>query len=184
MGALMAQEIALSRPDLVAGAVLMATRARLSAFETLQLEAFYSLREVTEQHPAVMAYLSLPYYVPLSGEAYSDDEVMAPIIEMLRQPWPAGNHEAPKEDEDWHDYGLNYEDRRPALSGISVPCMVLAFELDGCTFPRLCREVAETIPRCQYAEIVGAGHLGASTHRAEVLEAVLPFFDSFADAPS
>jgi len=73
-------------------------------------------------------------------------------------------------------YKRQYLDRLQALSAITVPTMVIAFELDMLTAAPLCQEVAKAIPGCRYVEIPGAGHAGPFEQPDVVNSPLLEFF--------
>jgi pimeloyl-ACP methyl ester carboxylesterase len=59
---------------------------------------------------------------------------------------------------------------------VAVPCLVLAFEHDVDSPPEYARQAAGTIPRCEYAEIAGSGHIGIVTHADQVAAHLIEFF--------
>ena len=107
-----------------------------------------------------------------SPGALRDDERMEQYFEFTLQmpPWEnpgrLGQHMADRD----------YDDRLETLSGIRVPCMVVAFELDMLTGASLCREVADAVPGCRYVEIPGCGHAGPLEKPDEVNRTLLEFF--------
>ena len=68
-----------------------------------------------------------------------------------------------------------YEDRRPELATLRVPCLVMGFELDADTFVTRAREVAEAIPGSRYVELAGAAHLAPNTEPARVCGPIVEF---------
>jgi pimeloyl-ACP methyl ester carboxylesterase len=67
-------------------------------------------------------------------------------------------------------------ERTAAWPGLTVPCLVLAFEHDIDSPPARARQAAETIPGAQFVEIPGASHLGIFTHAGQVASALVAFF--------
>ena len=165
-GAMAAQELALARPDLVRGAVMMATRGRLSAYDRVR----YAVEDGMSGDASTLWGI-IQNYAP---NAICDDE----LFERL---WSAfGGTSAPSDVQRALSgraarAGASYDDRLDALRRVAVPCMVVAFSDDVNIPPVLNREVADAIPGCEYVEIDGAGHSGGVTHRHEVREHVLPF---------
>lgn len=166
-GAMAAQELALARPDIVRAAVMMATRARLTAFDRFRYEH-------VELHLADSdAGVLLGMLMSAGGDALCDDEAFAAMLANQRATGAAldptlaarANHAGSR-------YGIG---RLDALRGVRVPCMVVAFSHDGNIPTVLNREVADAIPGCRYVEITGAGHGGGVSHRREVRQHVLPF---------
>jgi pimeloyl-ACP methyl ester carboxylesterase len=171
LGALITQELALARPELVRAAVLMGTFGRQDTFRRALLEAWVEFDETGIELPRLydVVYASFSLFSP---RTLSDDEAMSLYIEATTAmpswdgPGRLGQHRA----------SLSYENRLQALGGIRVPAMVLAFEHDVLTPPHLCAEVAEAVPGCRYVEVAGAGHSGPFEKPDEVNSAMLEFF--------
>ncbi len=171
LGAFLTQELALARPDLVRSAVMMGTCGRQSAFLRALMESWVELdrsgTEVTRLADAVAGAFAV-----FSPGTLADDEAMRAYLDysLAQPPWAnpgrLGQHEA----------DLGYDDRLGALGGISVPCMVIAFEQDLLTTTTLCREVADAIPGCRYADIAAAAHSGPFERPDEVNRVLLGFF--------
>lgn len=164
-GAMTAQELALTRPDLVRCAVMMATRGRLTAYDTYR----YRVESEMAGSDGGLLFAILQSY---PAEMICDDELFERLV--------AGFGGAPSDEQRAlsaraQRAGVAYGDRLAALRGVTVPCMVVAFEHDLNIPPVLNREVADAIPGCAYVEIPGAGHSGGITHRVEVRERVIPF---------
>lgn len=171
-GAMTAQELALARPDLVRSAVMMATRARLTAFDRFRYESVEPV--MGESDPGVLLSLMMN----LGLDPLCDDETFEKALALQRTgqrgPDAAGGDD-PFARRANHA-GLTYGDGRlAALRDVAVRCLVVAFAQDGNIPPTLNREVADAIPGCEYVEIAAAGHRGGITHRREVREHVLPF---------
>jgi pimeloyl-ACP methyl ester carboxylesterase len=162
-----AQELALARPDLVSGAVMMATRARLSAYDRVR----YAVEEGLTGDAATLWAL----VQNLSPGALCDDDVFERAWAGYSGTTAAGGEQVELSARAGRA-GAAYRDRLDALRDVTVPCMVVAFADDVNIPPVLNREVADAIPGCAYVEIGGAGHSGGITHRREVRRHVLPFF--------
>jgi pimeloyl-ACP methyl ester carboxylesterase len=167
---LSAEELARLRADLVRGAVLLATRGRLSRY----VEVRYAVEAAGLPSDAETLWALLQNAAP---DALCDDDVFDRF-------WSAyGGSSSPSDEQRALSARANRAgaaygrdgDRLRALAGVRVPCMVVAFADDVNIPPALNREVAEAVPGCEYVEIAGAGHSGGVTHRHEVRRHVLPF---------
>ena len=170
MGAFIAQELMVARPDLVSKAVLMATRGRLD-----RAREFF--RSAEDDFAAAGVQLPVSYDAKIrllesfSPKTLSNDEAVAEWIGMFTI-WPVkftpgvirqgvvspqGNH-------------------LPAYRNISAPVLVIGFADDVVTPPHLGREVADAIPKGQYLQLADTGHLGFLERPEKVNAAVLQFF--------
>jgi pimeloyl-ACP methyl ester carboxylesterase len=172
-GAMSAQELALARPDLVSGAVMMATRGRLTAYDRARYEV--------EARPDVPRDAATMHAVLQNHTADSlcDDD----LFERVWSGYGSSSSGPSELGARANRAGAAYADRLDALRAVTVPCMVVAFSHDVNIPPVLNREVADAIPDCRYVEIQGAGHSGGVTHRHEVRGHVLPFFRSCVGPP-
>ncbi|MBB5913205.1 pimeloyl-ACP methyl ester carboxylesterase [Nocardia transvalensis] len=170
MGARVAQELALARPDLVRKAVFMAGHGRLDQFQkTLslgeheldasgtKLPAKYdaALTAVMNLSPATMAD-------PNSARDWLD------LFEFTGGPVSPGIRAQRRMD---HDF-----DRLQAYRGIKVPCLAVGFADDRMIPAYLTREVADVIPGARYQEIPDAGHYGYLERPEAVNKVLLDFF--------
>lgn len=170
MGARVAQELALARPDLVRKAVYMAGHGRLDQFQkTLSLgeheldasgvklppkyEA--ALTAVMNLSPATMAD-------PNSARDWLD------LFEFTGGPVTPGIRAQRRMD---HDF-----DRLQAYRGIKVPSLAVGFADDRMIPAYLTREVADVIPGARYQEIPDAGHYGYLERPEAVNKVLLDFF--------
>lgn len=172
LGAFITQELALARPDLVRGAAMLGTVGRQDVF----------LRALTQTSIETHAAGGLPRRLDVLMTAitafsprrlHEDDFMQLYLDAMVDAPaWtgdgPLGQYAA----------DLAYDDRLEALTGVTVPCLVVGFELDMLTATHLSREVADAIPGCRYVEIAGSGHAGIADATEEVNAALLEFFAS------
>lgn len=169
MGAFIAQELMLARPDLVRQAVLMGTRGRVDptriAFRTADLELADAGVDLPASFGAKVRIL----------ENFSPKTINSPMIEewlqmfiafpLKRTPgWRAQLAVAP------------LEDRLPAYRAIPNEVLVIGFADDVVTPPALGREVGEAIPKGRYLQIANAGHLGFLERYEAVNKAMLDFF--------
>ncbi|GAA1571921.1 alpha/beta fold hydrolase [Dactylosporangium maewongense] len=167
LGAMIAEEIARRRPDVVRSAVLMATRSRSDLVRRGLIRADQALSEHGVQLPG--AY-SAPTTVlqMFSPKTLNDDAAVSLWLDVFEL---SGNSGEPN-GQDWADDG---SDRREALRRITVPCRVIAFADDLICPPHLGAEVADAIPDCDLVEIDRAGHLGNIERPDEVNTAIIEF---------
>lgn len=170
MGSYIAQELMLARPELVKGAVLMATRGRHDRtrefFHTAETE--FAAADV-RLPPAYEAKLRL--LESFSPKTLNDDVAVRDWIEMFTM-WPT----KPTPGLRCHiDIGP-VENRLSAYRSITAPVLVIGFADDAVLPPHLGREVAAAIPNAQYLEIPDAGHLGFIEKPQVVNAAILKFF--------
>ncbi len=154
-------------------ALMMSTMGRQDVFRTALTTSWVQQDESGISLPRLCDVVGAAFAV-FSPTTLDNDEAMSLYIEgVLGSPaWEGpgrlGQHIADRD----------YQDRLEALAGITVPCMVIGFELDMGISTKLCREVAGTIPGCRYVEIKGAGHAGPHEKGDEVNKAMLEFFAS------
>ncbi|WP_328580890.1 alpha/beta fold hydrolase [Streptomyces sp. NBC_00370] len=153
MGAHIAQELALTRPELVGRLVLMATRARSDVLRTALSRAEIDLYDQGVTLPA--AYEAVIQAMQNLSPRTLDDDVLArdwlDVLELTRVSGPG--HRA--------QLGVSaMPDRRPAYRGIRAPSRVIAFQDDLIAPPRLGREVAEAIPGADFEVVPDCGHYG------------------------
>jgi len=170
MGAYIAQELMVARPELVTAAVLMATRGRMdSARQFFHDTEAQSYRSGLHQPAAYQAKTRL--LESFSRKTLNDDEVVADWIAMFST-WPT--KPTP---------GLRCQldvapltNRLASYRGIAAPVLVIGFSEDVVTPPHLCREVADAMPNGRYLQIPDAGHLGFFERPEAVNDAMLKFF--------
>jgi pimeloyl-ACP methyl ester carboxylesterase len=171
LGAMITQELALARPDLVRCAVMMGTFGRQDAFRKAVIQSWIELDNSGVKLPRLYESVTAAFQL-FAPATLCDDARVSQFFELsLAMPsWEGpgrlGQHQA----------DLAYDDRLQALSGVTVPCMVVAFGHDMLTPPPLCREVADAIPGCRYVEIPGTGHFGTAENPDPVNAALLEAF--------
>ncbi|WP_447040846.1 alpha/beta fold hydrolase [Streptomyces sp. DSM 118878] len=175
MGAYVAQELALARPDLVCQAVLMASRARSdtlrAALAGAEKELHASGVPLPTRYRAVIQAMQ-----SLSPRTLDDEQAVADWLDVL---------EMSPQDPVGQGAQLALEpmpDRRDAYAGIRVPCHVIAFADDLITPPRAGEELAALIPGAGIDVIPDAGHYGYLENPEPVNKSILEFFRS--DAPA
>lgn len=169
LGAMIGQELACSRPDLVRAAALLGTRCRTDFIRGRFARAYAD--QVRRGEPpsdldAVMLVMQL-----FSSATLGDDRLAADWLTLFQVFSARGVGAA-----------MQYEatiipDRTDALRQVDRPCLVVAFAEDSVTPPVLCQEVASAIPGCRYVEIAGCGHFGF-LERPELVNATLIDFFS------
>jgi pimeloyl-ACP methyl ester carboxylesterase len=171
LGAFITQELALARPDLVRGAVMMGTAGRQNAFLRAKVASWIELDESAVELPRLYDTLSTMPSL-FSPFALADDEQVQAFLAFSEAsprwegPGVRGQHEA----------DAAYDDRLESLAAITVPCMVIVFELDVLTHASLGREVATAIPGAKLVEIARTGHVGPLENPDEVNAALIGFF--------
>jgi len=169
MGAFIAQELMLVRPDLVRQAVLMGTRGRVDttriAFRTADEELAEAGIELPNSYAAKVRILENFSPKTINSPAIDEWLQMFTAFPLKRTPgWRAQLRVAP------------HEDRLPAYRAISTEVLVIGFADDVVTPPALGREVADAIPSGRYVQIANAGHLGFLERYDPVNRAMLDFF--------
>jgi len=171
LGALVTQELALARPDLVRQAVMMGTVGRANTMLRAWAQASLDLARSGVALPP--SYEAVSTVMTLMGPGHQrDDAFVGPWLEMLAlaPPWEGPGREGQ------YAADLGYDDRLGALGGITVPAMVVGFEHDLLTPASFCREVAAAIPGCRYEEVPGCGHLGPLEDPGAVVPLLVDFF--------
>ncbi|KAF0847954.1 alpha/beta fold hydrolase [Nocardia caishijiensis] len=172
MGARVAQELALARPDLVRKAVFMAGHGRLDQFQKTLSAGEQDLDTAGVRLPAkfeaaVTAVMNLSPATMADRNAARD---WLDLFEFTGGPATAGIRAQRAMD---HDF-----DRLAAYRAITVPCLAIGFADDRMIPPYLSREVAEAIPGARYQEIPDAGHFGYLERPEAVNKILLDFFAS------
>jgi pimeloyl-ACP methyl ester carboxylesterase len=169
MGAFIAQELMVARPELVDRAVLMATRGRQDRTRDFFRSAECELAESGVQlPPAYDAKVRL--LESFSPKTLNDDAKVRDWIDMFTM-WPT--KPTP---------GLNTQlgigpqgNRLPAYRSITAPALVIGFADDVVLPPHLGREVADAMVNGRYLEIPDVGHLGFIEQPQAVNTAALNF---------
>jgi pimeloyl-ACP methyl ester carboxylesterase len=171
LGALITQELALARPDLVRGAVMMGTAGRGNTILRAWAEANMEMARLGIVLPR--RFETVITAMQLVGPGHqNDDAFIGPWLELMAAgpPWEGPG----KEGQCAADLG--YDDRLDALADVTIPSLVVGFEHDLITPPHMCREVADVIPDARYVEIPGCGHLGPLEDPETVIPLLIDFF--------
>ncbi|HEY5854751.1 MAG TPA: alpha/beta hydrolase [Aldersonia sp.] len=169
MGARVAQELALTRPNLVRKAVFLAGHARLDQFQkTLSLgEHDLDAKGITlppKYEAAVTAVMNL------SPVTLADTRAAQDWLDLFEFSGGSVTPGVRAQRTMNHDF-----DRTAAYRGIAVPCLSIGFADDRMIPPYLSKEVANAIPGARYLEIANAGHFGYLEKPDEVNRAILAF---------
>ena len=149
-GSLIARELTRRHPELVRSLVLVGTLAR---WDTYSRSAFKGWRWQAELAPSERAFLESFYTWIYTPRAHEDGTVRQIIDEVLAFPHPTSLDALQRT----IDALLAYEDADD-LSGITVPTLVLAGELDLVYPPRYGRVVADGIPGARFEILPGEAH--------------------------
>lgn len=168
LGAFVAQELALARPEFVSQAVLMATRGRTDTLRAALARAEIDLLDVGIRLPDRYAAV-LHALISLSPRTLNDDAAMADWIDVFELTNAAGPGQRAQMEVSTLD------DRLAAYRDIRVRCQVIACADDLVTPPHLGREVADAIPGVGYELIAGCGHYGYLEDPAMVNKAIVEF---------
>lgn len=170
MGAFIAQELMLSRPDLVTQAVLMGTRARVDKTRQLFRTAERELLEAGIELPPAYA-AKVRVLENFSPKTVNDEKVIGDWIDMFTA-FPV------KRTPGWYGQLNVYPrgNRLPAYRAIKSEVLVMGFADDLITPPALGREIADAIPHARFVQIANSGHLGFMERPAPVNSAMLQFF--------
>ena len=169
MGAFIAQELMLQRPDLVRQAVLMGTRGRLDdtrkAFRAADVALTESGIDLPASYAAKVRVLENFSPKTINSPAVREWLEMFTAFPVRRTPGLRAQLTV-----------VPTENRLPAYRSISTETLVIGFADDVITPPALGREVGEALPRGRYVQIANAGHLGFLERPDPVNAAMLQFF--------
>ncbi|WP_217131853.1 alpha/beta fold hydrolase [Streptomyces sp. AC558_RSS880] len=149
-GSFIAQELALSRPELVSSLVLMSTCARPDAYFRTTTGFWHWMAERAPNERAMLEAFYLRVYTP---RAHADGTVDRIIEEALAFPHPQSVDAFQRQ-----LAAFTGHDTIDRLAEITAPTLVLAGELDIATPPRLGRVVAEGIPGAEFEILPGEAH--------------------------
>ena len=177
MGSLIAQEISLTRPDLVRAAIIMGTCARKTGFIQEWEAAEIALRRAGGRLPAdfAIAHYALLMY---PAEVLGDDALWQKLRPLLARDFSERDGEALAAQ--WQAC-LEYDslDRLPSCQ---VPLHVVAFSQDVQTPPARGKVIADTAPCGRFHLLEGLGHGSAFGHRPERVNACLQeIIESYVD---
>lgn len=169
MGAFIAQELMLARPELVSQAVLMGTRGRLDdtrrAFRAADVALAESGADLPAAYAAKVRVLENFSSKTINSPAVAEWLEMFAAFPLRRTPgWRAQLTVVPT------------ENRLPAYRSIATEVLVIGFADDVITPPALGKEVGDALPNGRYIQIANTGHLGFLERPDAVNSAMLDFF--------
>ena len=170
MGAFIAQELMLARPDLVSAAVLMATRGREDRTREFFNAAEYEFLQTGIALPATFD-AKMRLLESFSPKTLNDENAVRDWIDMFTM-WPTKPTPGLRSQLRIRPEG----NRLAAYRSITAPALVIGFADDVVLPPHLGREVADALPNGRYLQIPDAGHLGFIERPDAVNAAVLEFF--------
>ncbi|GAA4677338.1 alpha/beta hydrolase [Gordonia humi] len=176
MGARIAQELALSRPELVRAAAMLGTYGRSTPLLTAYNEGERALIDAGQKLPDAF-HAAITAHMNLSPTTLADDRSARDWLDIIGfggQSQSAGVRAQlalPERD----------ENRLASYGGITRPCLVVGFADDRTLPVFLAREVADAIPGAQYEEIADAGHFGYIEQPAAVNTVLLDFLAAHRD---
>ena len=157
LGGYIAQELAVTRADLVRRLVLLAGAGPAPAYAVARARAAVDLACALDPPPPSFDVADLLLSLHPMAQLQDDDDAVKITISLIEaaEPWTnpgrLGQYQA---DLAW----LEDSSHLDRLDRIKSPCLAMAFEHDCWFPPRAVREAAERIPGCRYAELPGLGH--------------------------
>lgn len=172
LGSRIVQELALTRPDLVSQAVMMAAHGRPESVQSMLSAGQRALHDAGIELPSTY-YAAITALSNLSPRTRNDRSAVQEWLDLFEFQGSgiSAGVRAQLEVED-------LPDRLAAYRRIKVPSLVIGFADDLMIPPYLAREVAEAIPGARYEEIDGCGHFGYLERPDEVNQLLLNFFAS------
>ena len=166
MGSLIAQQVALDRPDLVRCAVCMGTGARTNKYTHAWMQGEVDFRrdggtlspEMATSHYAVLMYPS---------EVLGNDELWAKVSPIVLRDY--SRRDGPELAAQWE--ACVQFDSYERLPSCEVPLHVIGFSQDVQAPPSLGREVADTAPQGHFHLLEGLGHCSCFGHRPDDVNA-------------
>ena len=147
-GGMIAQKLAIARPDLIGALVLVSTSCRSHANSRDNMEArITAMREQGAEASARVGAKSIfsPAWMAANPEAV--ETFVAWRAAMPAEPLIAAMR------------AIGGMDFRAGLACVKKPCLVIAGSADALTKPEAVAEVASAIPGAGFATVEGAGHM-------------------------
>ncbi|EPH45768.1 alpha/beta fold hydrolase [Streptomyces aurantiacus] len=168
LGALVAQRLAVLRPDLVRSLSLLGTRSRTPAFISTMVKAIVDAArsgEVPDDYAAMSTMTQLFAPATLLDDRFAKEWFDLMTLSPIRGEGAARQYLATLSVEEWAG----------ELGTISCPTLVVGFPADVVMPAPLGREVADAIEGARYEEVPGCGHFGFLERPAEVNTLLLDF---------
>ncbi len=169
-GAAIAQEAALMAGDRVRCAALLATYGRRNEFDRILQEAWQRLGASGDDLDSLR--LALGLLTAFAPERLADDDFVH-HMKKIQADW--AGVPAPEARRRAATFISTYQGRLPFLAHMTVPCLVIGFELDVDTCAARAREVARALPNAEYIEIPGLAHAAPVSDPEHVWPPVVDF---------
>jgi pimeloyl-ACP methyl ester carboxylesterase len=175
MGGWVAETMAAQHAERVTAAAFMGSCNVATAWEVAVTTVERDLARLDVTLPPLFYACEILRYLP--NHDLQNDEIVGGWLALIGDEAPPPNPGRLGQYEACLAWSLDTE-RTRAWAGITVPCLVLAFEHDIDSPPARAREAAAQIPGARFAEIPDASHLGIFTHADAVAAELLSFFAS------
>jgi len=171
LGGLIAQQIALLRPGLVKGLILVASSARFARGDDwahgmdTDLLADFAAQLTQDYHATVQRFLALQSM----GSRHARDEIrtLREAFNKVREPDPAALRGGLRL--------LQECDLRSQIKNIHCPVLIINGEKDRLVLPQAGKLMARVMPHAKHVMIKGAGHAPFLSHRDTFIELVERF---------
>ena len=173
MGGMVALHTAAAFPNRVSGLVLACCTPAFGARGGPQQQAFLARRVGPLDDGASMRELAVELIPTMVGPG-GDPQVVGDAVDLMAAIPPASYRAAMR--------AVVGFDQRAALSGLTMPALVLAGTHDSVSQPLVLRRMAERIPNARYLEL-DAGHLAPFEEPEAFAEAVQAFLAGLDNAP-
>jgi thioesterase CepJ len=173
LGGWIAETLAARHPERVRAAALLGSCNAPTAWEKAITTVERDLARLDADLPPLFYATETLRYLP--NKDLQDNELVATWLSLIGddEPWPnpgrLGQYEACLAWSTDPAHGA-------AWPGISVPCLVMAYEHDVDSPPAYAREAAALIPGARYVELPDSSHLAPFTHGPAVGALLVEFF--------
>jgi pimeloyl-ACP methyl ester carboxylesterase len=150
MGGQIAQELALSRPDLVSSLLLVSSCARCDERNKSLLEQHGKLHAIADIKTCALLIMPWLYTNRFYSRPGAIDELMDWILKYPFQPTPT--------ELERQSCAINAFDAADRICAINCPTLLMVGEEDIMIPPAFSRNLADSIPRAQLQILPGTGH--------------------------